>query len=223
MEFKTWQATIKNLKERAHLGHALALTVSEERFDESIESLSNVLGIEKFDLKILSKKEGETKIKIEDVRKWVGGLQLSARGEQGTLGVIRRADLLTPESANALLKTIEEPTKNTFILLLMTRDNLIFTIRSRVSVFNIDYYEDPQNTVYVPDTVSGIIKLADNWQAKKVSQQKLLMLLHDFRTSMKVGKCSAHKADRILDAVNYGGSGLNQKLLVEGVLIDYDK
>lgn len=223
MELKKWEATISELKSRSRLGHAMFVVLSEVKFKDATTILVNVLGIDQFDTKTVAVKEGESKLKIEAVRSWVKSLQLSARSDQGVLGVIEGADLLTVESANALLKTIEEPTRNVFILLLAKHDNLIPTIRSRVSVFNIDETEAALDVINIPDSVSGIIKLADEWQVKKNARQKLAALLSTVRSKMKSGEYSAQKVDRILDAYTYNGSGLNQKLLVEGVLIDYDK
>lgn len=64
----------------------------------------------------------------EAIRKLSGSSQLSG----AKVLVIHAAHTMTESSANALLKTLEEPTKNTFLLLLTHKpERLLATIRSR--------------------------------------------------------------------------------------------
>ncbi|MFT6897604.1 MAG: DNA polymerase-3 subunit delta' [Paraglaciecola sp.] len=64
----------------------------------------------------------------ESIRKLSGSSQLSG----AKVLVIHAAHTMTESSANALLKTLEEPTKNTFLLLLTHKpERLLATIRSR--------------------------------------------------------------------------------------------
>jgi DNA polymerase-3 subunit delta' len=62
--------------------------------------------------------------------------------------LIFEAQNLTLEAQNALLKNLEEPTSSTkFILTAPTRENLLSTVTSRCTIFNLPINESPQNNL----------------------------------------------------------------------------
>jgi DNA polymerase III subunit delta' len=80
--------------------------------------------------------DGETvklpTIKVDAVRDALEFMQLSAAGEQGRVLLVDPATALPRESANALLKALEEPPPNTRWLLVAAQpERLLPTIRSR--------------------------------------------------------------------------------------------
>ena len=80
--------------------------------------------------------DGETvklpTIKVDAVREALDFMQLSAAGEQGRVLLVDPATALPRESANALLKGLEEPPPNTRWLLVAAQpERLLPTIRSR--------------------------------------------------------------------------------------------
>ena len=80
--------------------------------------------------------DGETvklpTIKVDSVREALNFMQLSAAGEQGRVLLVDPATALPRESANALLKALEEPPPNTRWLLVAAQpERLLPTIRSR--------------------------------------------------------------------------------------------
>jgi DNA polymerase-3 subunit delta' len=80
--------------------------------------------------------DGETvklpTIKVDAVREALDFMQLSAAGEQGRVLLVDPATALPRESANALLKALEEPPPNTRWLLVAAQpERLLPTIRSR--------------------------------------------------------------------------------------------
>lgn len=71
-------------------------------------------------------------ISVAQVRALLGTLTVQPHSARRRLIVLDPADALTTESANALLKTLEEPPKDTgFILVSALPDTLLPTIRSR--------------------------------------------------------------------------------------------
>ncbi|RLA32080.1 MAG: DNA polymerase III subunit delta' [Gammaproteobacteria bacterium] len=73
-----------------------------------------------------------TRIRIDQVRQLGATLSLSAQHGGWKVTLVEPADLMMPEAANALLKTLEEPTPQTLLMLVATRRNrLLPTIRSR--------------------------------------------------------------------------------------------
>lgn len=96
----------------------------------------------------LSPEEGKLQIRVDAVREVVGFLgQTSARGGLQVV-IIEPADAMNSNAANALLKTLEEPTPNTLILLLTASPGrLLPTIRSRCfrHTFRPDFSSDTIN------------------------------------------------------------------------------
>jgi len=77
-------------------------------------------------------------IGIEEIRGLLRALSLSALGQGYRAAVIDRAEKLSHQAANALLKTLEEPNKNTVIILLtQTLVDLPATVLSRGQIFAI--------------------------------------------------------------------------------------
>jgi len=71
-------------------------------------------------------------IGIDEIRELSERLALTPTSPGGRWAVIRDADSMTPQAANAFLKTLEEPPEDTYIILTSSRpDYLLPTIRSR--------------------------------------------------------------------------------------------
>jgi len=84
------------------------------------------------DLHLIQVEAEEKQIKIDAVRAFQE--RLSYRSFQGGLkiGIIESAERMTPQSMNALLKTLEEPTKDTVLILTCSnRSKLLPTVVSR--------------------------------------------------------------------------------------------
>ncbi len=77
--------------------------------------------------------------------------------------VIEPAEALNIASANALLKTLEEPGDNTVIILLANHYlKLPATIRSRLQHFALDRISAEQSQRLCPESVPGCSVLASN-------------------------------------------------------------
>lgn len=76
--------------------------------------------------------EGKKDIAIEQIREWRSKLRMKSLHQGYKVGLIYEAEKLNLESANALLKTIEEPTPQTVIVLVTSAwDRILPTIISR--------------------------------------------------------------------------------------------
>lgn len=110
---------------------------------------------------IVLKEKGES-IKIEQIRDIIQRLQMTKQAEYKIL-LIKGAERLTPEAANCLLKTLEEPPPDTLII--MTTSNIreiLPTIISRVRLIKFTAYsqkflEEKLAGLY-PDKDPDIIK-----------------------------------------------------------------
>jgi DNA polymerase-3 subunit delta' len=82
---------------------------------------------------VMSGSSEATGISVEQVRRLVlGRVGFPPHEGRALVFIVRDADELTPQAANALLKTLEEPHKNTHFVLLTSRPSrLLDTVRSR--------------------------------------------------------------------------------------------
>lgn len=83
---------------------------------------------------LTDEKTGKEKrdISVEQIRDFSEKLQLTGHYAQAKIGLIEPADALNLNGVNALLKTIEEPPRNTYMLLVSERPmGLLPTLRSR--------------------------------------------------------------------------------------------
>lgn len=86
------------------------------------------------DVTRLSPQDDSEYIKIEAVRELTVELGLTAHGRGYKVAIISPAHALYPNAANALLKTLEEPSSRTLVLLITSQPSrLLATLRSRCS------------------------------------------------------------------------------------------
>ncbi|MDV5224665.1 DNA polymerase III subunit delta' [Providencia rettgeri] len=84
------------------------------------------------DYHVLEPEKGKNTISVEAVRKLTDILSSHAQQSGAKVAYIPRTEALTDAAANALLKTLEEPTPQTYFLLgCEKRESLLATLRSR--------------------------------------------------------------------------------------------
>ena len=82
--------------------------------------------------------DGKRSISIDQIRQMTDNLNLTSLQGNAKVVVIEPADAMTPAAADALLKTLEEPSANTYLLLVSHRPGqLSATIRSRCQILNV--------------------------------------------------------------------------------------
>jgi DNA polymerase-3 subunit delta' len=90
------------------------------------------------DLHRVHPEEGKQTIAVDQVRDMARSLGLTPHMAEQKVVVIEGAERMTIEAANALLKTLEEPTRDTYLLLTCSRPGrLPATIRSRCQQLSI--------------------------------------------------------------------------------------
>ena len=99
------------------------------------------------DLHILAREAGKKNVSIEAVRGLIKMLSLSSFLNSYKIGIIKEAETLSQEAANALLKTLEEPRDKVVVILLASSVDLLpATIVSRAQV--LYFYPVPTNKIY---------------------------------------------------------------------------
>ncbi len=87
------------------------------------------------DLHFIGRQEGKKNISIEQIRELIRKLSLSSFLNSYKIGIIKEAENLSEEAANALLKTLEEPRPGVIIILTVSDpDRLPKTILSRAQI-----------------------------------------------------------------------------------------
>ena len=100
------------------------------------------------DVHVLGNDEMDS-IKIEDIRFLLSRAHLMAYEAKTKVFIIRNIELMTTEAANALLKTLEEPAKNTLMIL-----------TTSVPELNLDTIKSRCHTIqFFPTSVNRIAKL----------------------------------------------------------------
>lgn len=111
--------------------------ISIELEEENEEDSQMEIGESHGDFHIIKKLPDKKNISIEQVREFIRTLNMSSFLNSYKIGIIKHADALSEEAANALLKTLEEP-KDKVVTILVTHDleMLPATIVSRSKVLN---------------------------------------------------------------------------------------
>lgn len=88
------------------------------------------------DLHVLLPEEGRRDIRIAQTRELMASLAVKSYEGAGKVAIIDPADRMNEESQNAFLKTLEEPSPGTLLIMVSSRpERLASTVRSRCQVF----------------------------------------------------------------------------------------
>jgi DNA polymerase-3 subunit delta' len=140
---------------------------------------------------------GEKKlISVEQIRELLEGASMRPYEGRNKVFIIDPADSLSPSGSNSLLKTLEEPTRDTtFLLLTRTPDLLLPTIRSRSQPVYVGGVEA------VDEELRRIIVAALTRYAEKSDATALLALAAVVGGSDDAKAAIALLASTLLDAV----------------------
>lgn len=131
------------------------------------------------DWQCLSVDKDASAIKIDEVRQSIDWLhQTSTRGGY-KIWVIEPAEAMQRATANAILKTLEEPPPNTLIILITTQLGMLAaTLRSRCQLIKFpEVSENPDDQhEYAKQIHAGIVR----WQAREVTLSDLANTLSEF-------------------------------------------
>ena len=92
------------------------------------------------DIRLISPDDAGTQIKVDAIRDMIAYLQLSNQYGRRKIAVIEPAETMNRHSANSLLKTLEEPTESTLLILVTYQPaRLPVTIRSRCRLISFNH------------------------------------------------------------------------------------
>jgi DNA polymerase-3 subunit delta' len=105
--------------------------------DESGASEQSEIGEAHGDFHIVKKEKDKKYISVDQIRDFIRTMSMSSFSNSHKIGIIKHADKLNSESANALLKTLEEPRKDVVVILIVQDiETLPKTIVSRSQLLN---------------------------------------------------------------------------------------
>ncbi len=110
--------------ERDKSGEPCGVCPSCRIFDRAKDNASDLAGLHG-DFHLIKRAEGKKNITIEQVREFINKLSLGSFLNSYKVGIIKNAENLSIEAANALLKTLEEPKKKVVIILTVSSAELL--------------------------------------------------------------------------------------------------
>jgi len=104
------------------------------------------------DLHLLSLEEGKKTIAVDQVRLLIDVIQKTSQISHNRVAVLFPAEKLNENAANALLKLLEEPPQNSYLILVSDNaDRLLPTIRSRCYVESFGLVERSAGVAYLSE------------------------------------------------------------------------
>ena len=143
---------------------------------------------------VSSGKSGRETYKVDDASAFIERLSMGAYGRH-LIGIVDDADILSETIQNKLLKTLEEPSPGTVILLVVSnRDNLLDTVRSRCAELRISDYreetdeggEEPQGERTCEDLVRMILSTDTVFCEYRAAADKMLKTREDALSFLEI-------------------------------------
>lgn len=224
---------IKNQIINNKLGHCYIINTNNPALGhEKIKSVVDYLSINSEDIISLDQLDN---IKISEIRYLQKQVNFKPYSSKYKIIIIERADNLTPEAANAILKTLEEPPKDAiFFLISSNLANILPTIISRSQIIRINDIKVNQNKISLETEekmsnirnmkiyerfalINTLIKNDDKDEINKM----LLTWLQYFHQDIINQAKSRAMIKKINQTVQYlSSTNVNKKLLLENLIIN---
>lgn len=185
------------------------------------------------DFYLVQPEEQGKAIRVDQVRELIAQLNQTSQQTNYKIVVINPADNMNQAAANALLKTLEEPTSDTFLFLIADQISLLSaTIRSRCQIikFSADKQtlipdEEKQKLLNSLNTLTNPVKAAADWLKTDINQ------LIDWLMIIAMEKICTTNQKKLFDYLDklytvkrqLLASNLNQQLLLEDLFCHWEK
>ncbi|MBU0963654.1 DNA polymerase III subunit delta' [Patescibacteria group bacterium] len=178
------------------------------------------------DVTIVQVQEKKQKISINQIRELQHKLSMRSFLTDYKVAIINNAELMTEESSNALLKTLEEPTNNTiFILISEHKDLLPATIQSRCQLFQFHLIPNTQieNWLILHEATKKDAKIIAHFSegrpilAQKVKDNKFIIEQRNSRLVQLtiILKSNFNDKFQIINQLNKQASSANKQFYTE--------
>jgi len=206
--------------------HAYLLVGDSKTLDGQLNKIIEYLKIKTTDILEISpqdKKNGEITISL--MRELKKDLSRSAIGQR--LVIIKDADKLNPEAANSFLKTLEEPPKNTIIILLSETTELLATITSRCQVYQfpntkINFQLLSKNDIekIVQMTIRERFDLADKAAKGGLAPQYIDDLTLYFHQKFLTNSAATDILNRLVEAKKRLSANVSSRIILENIFLN---
>jgi len=197
--------------------------------DVDIETIISHFEVSQVDYQHIS----ESPIKIEVIRQLIHWINLRPINSPFRLVFVQNAESLTNESANALLKTLEEPPPYAKLFLL-TKDEakILATIKSRCQKLRLTSGQDetiPENYLNLKSLAKLSIKEKFDWskqiaELEKADLQNIFRLWEiDLHQELLAGENVTKLIKEISLAKGLLETNISVKLLLENLLINLEE
>jgi len=171
----------------------------------------------------------EAPIKINHIRELRRWIHLKPHSSERKLAVIYQAESMTLESANAVLKILEEPPADSVLILqAFKKERILPTILSRCQMFKISspVNKDLPEEYLAPDFIfQQSVKERFDYANKIYQLEKLPQILDEwegyFRKKMLEGKAEINLLKKISQTRDLLLTNSSVKLLLENLLLDF--
>ena len=192
------------------------------------------------DLKYLSRSGDKATIGVAEVRLFREDMFLSSTESDYKIYVIDEGDCLTPEAQNALLKVLEEPPSQVYIIMLVKEgDKILTTVKSRMQYIATSRFSNEEIDKYLcdiahpaiymkksdPEKYNGVLLTSDGriGEAIRLFEEKNIKTIADERMAVdKIIKCLSTKVPFSLmhQAINTLPQKRNElSLMLEKIII----
>jgi DNA polymerase III gamma/tau subunit len=169
--------------------------------------------------------EGKSSIGIDKVKNLRIWAYTKPYESDNKIIIIQRADLLTPQAQNSILKIIEEPPHFTHVYLLANSErNFLKTILSRTQL--IDEKNDPDRDFvlakkFIDSDLNNKFKQSE--KLAKQSREEIQNFLDTLLEMSKRDKNDFQLIEKLIEYKRYISSNVNKKLILENLSIKIHK
>lgn len=211
---------LEKITESKRLSHAYIFSGSDnEILEKAGEKFIDLLNVKNEDIIRINSNGAEIKIKeIRELRRWLGQSPLFSPYK---MAIISKAEKMNIESANALLKVLEEPKGKTVITLLTSvPQSLLPTILSRCQIINFfsQKLETDFSVCYDYEYLEKLSK-EDKETILEVLNNWLLIFRQKFLEN-KNPQLIPFLKKLILTSFNLKTTNINPRLALEALILD---
>ncbi len=203
---KVQQNLEKSLAENK-LHHAIVILGNKGigKFEFAKSFAKKILGSESQgdhpDLRVIEKISGKKNISVDQVRAIANFFQNTSAASNKKVVIINKADDFNVSSSNALLKTLEEPNKNCYLILICdSASKLLPTIKSRCQIHKIaDFDFEKFKEAFYKLRPDFLPKLSDE-EIKKLA----FLTSNSPKMAFKIGEELSALYDGLVKSINDG-------------------
>lgn len=191
-----------------------------------VDQIKSILGIKKTEvIEVLPEEKKNGEITIGKIKILRSELSKSSTGGR-RLVVIHQADRMTEEASNSFLKTLEEPPKDTSIVMLSSSQKIIPTIASRCQLFKFPapthgyrLYNVAEIEKLASSSLKELFSLAEKISKEGNGELFIADLTHYYYTLFKADPRALSIITYLVLARKHFQANVAERLVIENILL----